>query len=502
MDKDTEGIPGVSLDGGQVGEKKPLLPAHHDQLYVDNRYPRAIPFIMVSEICERFSYYGLRAILALYLVNKLSFSNDSATVIVHAFTMAAYTSTLIGGYISDSFLGKYRTILYVSFIYCCGSATLAYTAVEGVTGDPPHWWGMALGLTLVALGTGGIKPVVSAFVGDQFTVAQAHLLKHIFFIFYFCINFGSVLSTIITPLVRSRVSYAAAFGLPAILLVVATIIFFLGRNKYTINSPSGSVLGVSLNIIFTALSKLIRQRGKGGAEHWLDLSLGHYPTEMVMDVKASTGVLLVFLPLMFFWALFDQHSSTWIFQAQQMNRDFFGKFHVDADQIPAVNPMLVLLFVPLFDKLIYPTLAKCGFEFRPLKRIALGMGITSLSFVYAGFLQMVIDKNELHTVHVIWQLPQYLLLTFSEIMVSITALELSYTQAPKSMKSLIMAGWQMTVAIGNLLVVIVAEMAIFPMYQQFFFFSGLMVCAVILFTVIAYFYQYVEDKHPPPTPVK
>lgn len=191
------------------------------------------------------------------------------------------------------------------------------------------------------------------------------------------------------------------------------------------NSPTGSVLWVSVQIIGTALKKW-RSEGRW-SRHWLDPARAHYPAQTVDDVKAALSVLLLFVPMPFFWALFDQHSSRWIFQAEQMNRNI-GAIKLDADQVPACNPMLVLIFVPIFDKLIYPAFAKCGLTLKPLRRIAIGMFMTSFSFVAAAFVQIALDRGD--DVHIVWQLPQYILLTFSEIMVSITCLEVAYTQAP------------------------------------------------------------------------
>jgi len=469
-------------------EANPLLREKEDI----NKFPPSIRFIMVTEICERFSYYGLRAILALYLHQFFGFSEDTSTVIVHAFTVAAYTSTLLGGYISDAILGKYHTIFYVCLLYCCGSSIVSITAIPGVTGHPPHWWGMAIGLSLVALSTGGIKPVVSAFVGDQFSIAQAHLLSQVYHIFYFCINLGSVLSTITTPLVRTYVSYYAAFGLPAVLLVTATAVFWAGRNMYKNNKPTGSVLSISLGIIWLGITRRFKEGPDG--RHWLDRIKDNYPSETVVDVKSALSVLLVFTPLPVFWALFDQHASRWIFQASKMNRHF-GEVEVEPDQIPALNPLLVLMFVPLFDRLIYPSLLRAHAGLTPLKRIGIGMVLAVSSFIVAAFLQLAIDREGDGHVHIVWQLPQYILITSSEIMVSITGLEFAYTQAPNSMKSLIMAGWQLTVAVGNLVVVVVAQVGALQQWKEFLFFSGIMLIAAIVFIIIANFYKYVDNNN-------
>jgi proton-dependent oligopeptide transporter, POT family len=201
----------------------------------------------------------------------------------------------------------------------------------------------------------------------------------------------------------------------------------MGRKMYKNSHPTGSMLAVILQIIGTGISRRFKE-GRIAGQHWLDRVTDTYPPEMVYDVKSALSVLLVFIPLPIFWALFDQHASRWIFQAAEMNRHF-GSWEVEPDQIPALNPLLVLMFVPLFDKLIYPGLKRIHMPLALLKRIAVGMVFASSSFVYAAFLQVAMD-NASSPIHIIWQLPQYILLTFGEIMVSITGLEFAYTQAP------------------------------------------------------------------------
>ena len=186
----------------------------------DKKYPRSVFFIFGNEMCERFSFYGLKAILPLYLTEHLNVSEDTATACVHAFIFGAYAFPIIGGWLSDSVIGKYRTILYLSMVYVLGSIVLSVTAIPGVTGDPPHWWGCLLGLTLIAFGTGGIKPCVSSFGGDQFKPTQTRLLQSFFSLFYISINVGSIASTFLTPIIRKNVSFWAAFLLPAVLLAV------------------------------------------------------------------------------------------------------------------------------------------------------------------------------------------------------------------------------------------------------------------------------------------
>eukprot|EP00163_Fabomonas_tropica_P001950 TRINITY_DN11451_c0_g1_i1.p1 TRINITY_DN11451_c0_g1~~TRINITY_DN11451_c0_g1_i1.p1 ORF type:complete len:224 (-),score=29.90 TRINITY_DN11451_c0_g1_i1:10-681(-) len=196
-----------------------------------DKYPSSVYFIVGSEAVERFSFYGLRAILALYLTDFLLMSEDVATTVVHTFVFTSYAMALVGGWISDTKLGKFKTILYFSVIYTFGTICQAVTAIPGITGYPPQPWGVAISLFLIAIGTGGIKPCVSAFVGDQFVPGQEKLLVQVFSVFYFAINLGSLLSTFITPMVHQYYAFWIAFSLPAALMILATFVVWLGRRR-------------------------------------------------------------------------------------------------------------------------------------------------------------------------------------------------------------------------------------------------------------------------------
>lgn len=170
---------------------------------------------------------ALAAILVLYLIRQLGYSNDLATVIFHIFTMFVYFLCVLGAIISDSWLGKFKTILYLSIVYVCGSILVALGAVPPLN-LPANTFTM-VGLALIALGSGGIKPCVSAFGGDQFQLPQQVKQMTTFFsLFYFAINAGSLISTTVTPILREDVScfdgkecYSLAFGVPAILMAVS-----------------------------------------------------------------------------------------------------------------------------------------------------------------------------------------------------------------------------------------------------------------------------------------
>uniref|UniRef100_A0A3Q4FZY7 Solute carrier family 15 member 2 n=1 Tax=Neolamprologus brichardi TaxID=32507 RepID=A0A3Q4FZY7_NEOBR len=159
----------------------------------------SICFIVVNEFCERFSYYGMKALLTLYFLTYLKWDKDLSTAVYHAFSGLCYFTPILGAFIADSWLGKYKTIIYLSIVYVIGHVVKSVGAIPTVGSTELHIALSMSGLILIALGTGGIKPCVAAFGGDQFD--EEHRQKF-FSIFYMSINAGSFLSTIITPILR------------------------------------------------------------------------------------------------------------------------------------------------------------------------------------------------------------------------------------------------------------------------------------------------------------
>lgn len=458
------------------------------------QYPKSVWFIMGNELCERFSFYGFKTILALYLHKYLLFSEDHSTTIVHAFIFLAYAFPIFGGWLSDSVLGKFWTIFSLSIVYCIGNIVISITAIPGVTGSPPHWWGVALGLLLVALGTGGIKPCVSSFGGDQFEPTQAELMASFFSMFYMSINIGSTVSTFITPSIRENFGYPFAFGLPAVLLIVATIIFTIGKPAYKHKPPGENVFKVLFSVIKSGITQSLKS-DREPVDHWLDRAKTKHPSGKVDDVKSALSVIKCLLPLIIFWSLFDQHASRWVFQAERMDRSL-GKLYLTSDQVTALNPFFIITFVPLFDRVFYPFTRKFGVETYPLRRISIGFIFTALAFICSGVLELFV-MNFPHRVSVFLQIPQYLLLCWGEVMVSITGLEFAYSQAPESMKSIMQAFYLMTTALGNVIVATVAEVSFLPQSIEFFFFACLMLLGLLVFLLLVRNYEYVPGTYGP-----
>ncbi|KAL3275455.1 hypothetical protein HHI36_020215 [Cryptolaemus montrouzieri] len=339
----------------------------------------------------------MRSILSLYLVKILLFSKGDATVIFHAFTMMVYFFPLLGAILSDSYLGKFRTIFYVSMIYATGSIILSIASIQPL--HLPITEFSMIGLFMIALGTGGIKPCVSAFGGDQFVLPeQAKLLATFFSVFYFSINAGSLLSTFLTPILREDVQcfgntscFPLAFGVPGILMVLSVVIFGLGRPLYTIKKPEGNIVLEVSNCIGYALKT--KARSKEEKEHWLDHSSKKYGQPFVEDIKATLRVLVLFTPLPIFWALYDQQGTAWTFQAVRMNGDI-GFYTILPDQFQVVNPFLILIFIPIFQYIIYPSFGKIGLLRTPLEKMTCGGFLAALAFIVSAFVSMKIEATD------------------------------------------------------------------------------------------------------------
>ncbi|XP_011187890.1 peptide transporter family 1 isoform X4 [Zeugodacus cucurbitae] len=359
-------------------------------------YPKSVAFIISNEFCERFNYYGLRTILVLYLTTKLHYDKDTATVLFHIFSMLVYLFPLVGAIIADSWLGKFRTILYLSMVYALGGVIVSLGAIPPL--QLPVKEITILGLTLIALGTGGIKPCVSAFGGDQFRMPeQAKQLATFFSLFYFAINAGSTISTTITPILREDVHcfgdkncFSLAFGVPAILMLLSVVIFVAGRKLYVVKPPAGNMIfGVS-KCISDAIGAWRRERKSNPRKHWLDYAEAKSGQKMVADTKVLLKILTLFLPFPVFWALFDQQGSRWTFQATRMNGETFG-YVIKPDQMQVVNPLLILGMIPLFTYVLYPILAKIGIK-RPLQKLTLGGLLAAIAFLLSAFLEVKLNE--------------------------------------------------------------------------------------------------------------
>jgi POT family proton-dependent oligopeptide transporter len=410
------------------------------------RYPPSIKFLAWNEAAERFSYYGMTSILSLYMARNLNVPEHRSIAYFQVFTFAVYFMPLVGAAIADAFLGRYRVILWLSLGYVAGHATLAFW---------DSGWGLAVGLGLIAVGAGGIKPCASAFAGDQIPANDRGLLARLYDLYYWMINLGSTAGTLLIPLLLDHVSPRVAFGVPGLVMAVALAIFWVGRGTYRHVPPA-----------------IERRRSPVAA-----------------DEPGAGGALLrilaVFAPVSAFWALFFQYGSSWTLQADRMNREVLG-FQLAAGQVQTLDAVLVLVLIPLFAVEIYPALERAGLRVTPLRKMTAGMFVMVLSFVAAAMVEQALLAGD--RPHVAWQVPQYLFLAVGEVLVSVTALEFAYSQAPPRLKSLVMGLWYLTVASGSLLTAVVAWLNRFQGVAYYAFFAALMLAAAVVFALVAWWY--------------
>jgi POT family proton-dependent oligopeptide transporter len=213
---------------------------------------------------------------------------------------------------------------------------------------------------------------------------------------------------------------------------------------------------------------------------------------------------IVYVFVAVFWSLWDQSSGgSWTLQAQHLDLHWFG-MDLLPSQVQTANPILILLFIPLVNYLIYPLIDRF-FLLTPLRKIGIGLFLTAASYVVIWYIQQMIDAGGKPSVN--WQFLAYIILTLGETMVSITGLEFSYTQAPNKMKSAVMALWLFTVSMGNLFTAAVNYFIRNPDgtvkmndQQYFLFFAVLMLVAAVIFVVVAMFYRgktYLQSQEHP-----
>src|SRR6202012_1059001 len=419
---------------------------------VKSKYPKAVPFIIGNEAAERFSYYGLRSILVTFLVagfynpHKIASLTTEAEAhaneITHLFVTLSYFMPLVGGIMADWFFGKYKVILWISIVYCLGNFfTSSFTTNLSL---------FTTGLIMIAIGAGGIKSCVSANVGDQFDKSNQDLLSKVYGWFYFSINAGSMVSTMLIPWVYQNYGPRLAFGIPGVLMALATLIFFSGRKKYVRMPPAGVNRN---NFIFISFYALTHLGNKQKGQSWLDVAKAEYDPEKVEGIKAVYRVMSVFFFTLPFWIVWEQNLSEWVLQAAKMDRTIIsiGSWHYSmlAGQVQTFNPVFLLLFIPLFDYWGYPLFDKMGLKTTPLRRLGVGLVLTALSFAIIAYAQSMIDHGS--TPSIWWQIFAYILLSAAEVLVSITGLQYAYTHSPKSMKSTMTGVWYIVVSVGNLI---------------------------------------------------
>ncbi|MFO0797919.1 MAG: MFS transporter [Gemmataceae bacterium] len=341
---------------------------------VPTSHPVGFRFFFWGEFAERCSYYGMRAILALYMTEKLGVDKADAGTFMSLFIAACYFFPLVGGYVADNFLGKYWTIVLFS---------VPYVAAQFLVGIEDKY--VVFGaLVLLAMGSGVIKPNISTLMGmtyEQQRPGQDQLLTSAFSWFYMAINFGAGISQLAMPWLRTNYSYQVAFLFPAGLMALALILFAAGKRYYAKETIERKVVtdGPPPPDGTTVTGIPVRYKAVTQAEKDADRAL---------KIQVLGRIGLVFLLVMFFWAIFDQSASTWIFFADTyMENSLFG-VPVTADQIQAFNAWFIVLLVPA-SVFLFKSLDQAGLKVKATQKMAVGFLFTGLAMAImslAGFM--------------------------------------------------------------------------------------------------------------------
>lgn len=431
------------------------------------KMPAGIPYILTNEAAERFAFYGMSSILVVFMTKYLMGSGGVLSVMgdeqakkwFHLFTAAVYFTPLLGALLSDVWLGKYRTIVVFSVVYCVGFAVMAWDHTR---------IGLGLGLVLIALGSGVIKPCVSANVGDQFGQSNKHLISKMYSWFYFAINVGACVSMLLCPWLLDKYGPGVGFGVPAALMVFATVAFVAGKWKYVHIPPAGQ----------SVLREVLQRE--------------------TLKILARLCVIFVFVSM--FFALFYQSQSAWVLQAEKMNLRWLGVNWLPA-QVQFVNSFYIILMIPLFSYAIYPAINRV-FPLTPLRKIGIGMFVTALCFVVPAWVEIEIAKGASPSIG--WQFFAYVLLTAGEILASIPVLEFAYTQAPKKLKTFVMSLYLLAISLGNVFSALVNHFiqnadgsSKLPGASYYWFFAGAMLVTLVLYIPVAMLYpvkEYIQDE--------
>ncbi|KAI9004766.1 POT family-domain-containing protein [Gaertneriomyces semiglobifer] len=533
---------GITEEVRQHMLKEKEMNKHIDEKLAQNpdKLPKAIYFIIPNELGERFCYYGVQPLLKNYFQNILGQSKHRANSLVHTWKAITYFCPLIGAAVSDSWLDKYKTIVSLSFVYLLGLTLNSVFATQGVIGTITSavtneagdiisegtylpTWGALLSLYLISLGTGGIKPCVSAHGGDQFLDVQEYGLNKFYNYFYMSINVGAVVSSYVTPVIKdktcyglTKACYSYAFGFCTIVFGIALGVFIFGKRYYRVVPPAGVFIPGQL--AKTAITWIVSWVGSGFSVATARTAAAEkHGNSLVVEMFDVARVMMALLPAPFFWMAFDQNGTSWQGLTDQMNTRGF----LTSEQINSIiNPLLIVILAPIFANFIYPTIDKVFGKgsFGLLRRMCLGMFFCASSFIVCGIMQKHVTSNckveteliagkDVDTCidrgfHAAWFLIPYFLMTTGEVLFSISGLNFTYQEVGKRTKSSSAAIWLLGTGIGNFLSTALFESAAgrgpseggWETHNFFFLNAGLCCAAGVAQIILAKIYVYKKDR--------
>ncbi|HVJ82853.1 MAG TPA: MFS transporter, partial [Planctomycetia bacterium] len=423
--------PAASLESLQ---KEPNVPTTH---------PKAFFFFFWGEFAERCSYYGMRAILPIFLTTVIALPEKDANTYYAWFKAACYLLPLLGGFLADRYFGKYWTIVGFSIPYIIGQFLLGLNST----------YMTYLALVLLACGSGVIKPNISTLMGltyDQQRPGRLALRSAAFQWFYFSINVGALISMAVLPELRDHWAKQAYMQRTGVATLPADFQPAKQCSKEDFSAAYPPTFMFPAVLMILALGAFA-----GGKKHYAVEKIGAgapaSPEEKAEQRSVLLRLLGLFLIMTFYWVPYEHNDSLWVFFARDhmnMTLNFFGASKTFApDGLQWVNSLCVLLFIPFFNY-FWPKVDPAGTRFPPTSKMLIGFVFTAAAAGMMAILGYMVGPET--KVSAWWLVFAYVILTLGEVLIYGTGLELAFTAAPANMKGFVTACFLTTNTLGNL----------------------------------------------------
>jgi len=423
------------------------------------KHPKGLYFLFFTEMWERFSYYGMRAIFILFLTKVMLLKDNDASQIYGSYTGLVYLTPLLGGYLCDKYLGNRRSIIIGGLLMALGQFLMFVSASVGASSISIMW----MALTAIIIGNGFFKPNISTMVGQLYPAGDRRI-DSAFTIFYMGINLGAFFS----PLVCGSMDFRYGFLMACIGMIVSLICFVVFQKKYLI-SEEGKEIGLlvkkldfksilliigSIAIIFFMLNfKQMFQTDVDIIGYFIYGAMIIMPVVILTDKSLTVierkRIMVIFILaffVIFFWGAFEQAgASLTLFADRQTDRHIFG-WEMPASYFQSVNPLAVILLAPVFS-LLWGFLYLRKLEPSSPKKMALGLALVALGYVVIAIAVkgLGIDGK----VSMWWLISLYLIHSMGELCLSPIGLSMVSKLAPLRLSSLIMGTWFLANAAAN-----------------------------------------------------
>lgn len=454
------------ITGGKSGNSSTVRTGH----------PKGLYLLFFTEMWERFSYYGMRAIFVLFMIKELIFNDSDASNIYGSYTGLVYLTPLLGGYLSDRYLGNRRSIMTGGVLMAIGQFLLFVSASlsgggHGLTiasGSGSAITMMWAGLTFLIVGNGFFKPNISTMVGQLYPKGDSRV-DSAFTIFYMGINLGAFFSPLICGALGENIGFQWGFLAACIGMILGVVTFAIFKNKLLVNEEDGHPIGTHVKKLdFQSIAMIVGSilliffllNFKSLFKSDLDLigylifgSMVIVPAVILSDKSITkeekSRIWVIFILaffVIFFWSAFEQAgASLTIFAERQTDRHIFN-WEMPASWFQSVNPLGIIVLAPLFSWL-WGQLSRRNREPSSPRKMAYGLVLLCLGYVVIAFAVKGVDSSA--KVAMWWLVALYLLHTMGELCLSPIGLSLVSKLSPARFSSLLMGTWFLANAAAN-----------------------------------------------------